>query len=271
MPAQANVLDFPSRSEQELFAGGGYVRIVRREDSLLTNELHIAVWHRWIERAAHHDDFRVCFRSTELCLAEGQIAISVRDEAEKYRLSHKEIRALMEKLAAHGRISWEPIKGHTRGTQGAHKRSIGVLVTICNYAKYQRAKTSRGTQGAYEGQPKNPTEQHNSKNQEKEIRPDGGAKPDFTAGFDSWWQLWIIPGTKRGKGEAVRAYRTARKTTSGQTLDDALRRDIARWQRSGTDPQFIKHPASWLNGHHWEDDVPPPGQRRPYVDPVYTL
>jgi Helix-turn-helix domain len=89
----------------------------------------------------------------------------------------------------------------------------------------------------------------------KQYRPNGAAKPNGGAGFESWWILWTIPGTKRGKGQAKRAYRTATKAVSAELLAKRLSEHVVRWSRNDTDLRFIPHPASWLNGERWEDDI----------------
>ena len=93
---------------------------------------------------------------------------------------------------------------------------------------------------------KQPTEQ---------TRPNGHAKPDVDAEFESWWLLWTIPGTKRSRGQALKAYRTARKTTERHILAAALEQHVRRWVREGTDLRYIPHPATWLNGERWRDDI----------------
>ena len=40
-------------------------------------------------------------------------------------------------------------------------------------------------------------------------------------------------------------------------------------QRDGEDPQFTKHPATWLNGKCWTDEPPHNGGRpRNYLDSI---
>lgn len=54
-----------------------------------------------------------------------------------------------------------------------------------------------------------------------------------------------------GRGQAERAYVTARKAADAETLISAAR-SFAEQSRS-QDPKFIPHPATWLNGQRWLD------------------
>ncbi len=59
-----------------------------------------------------------------------------------------------------------------------------------------------------------------------------------------------------GRGQAERAYRQAlRKLSHAELLEAAKKFSIAC---VGRDPQFVPHPATWLNGERWADDSGPP-------------
>lgn len=74
-----------------------------------------------------------------------------------------------------------------------------------------------------------------------------GADQDFAA----WW---VVYPRKVGKGQAVKAYRAARKKTDQATLIAAAASFAAA--SKGTDPKFTPHPATWLNGERWLDAQP---------------
>src|SRR5699024_4333525 len=70
--------------------------------------------------------------------------------------------------------------------------------------------------------------------------------------FSAWWQHY--PRTVC-KGQARRAYSAALKKTDHNTLVAAADAFTARVR--GSDPKFIAHPATWLNGERWTDqDLP---------------
>lgn len=75
------------------------------------------------------------------------------------------------------------------------------------------------------------------------------------AEFEFWWKS--VP-KKMGRGQALRAWRTARKGgASVETLTNGMARAAAHWAREKTAPQFIPYPASWLNRQGWLDDLVP--------------
>ncbi|MDJ0950940.1 MAG: hypothetical protein QNJ94_18670 [Alphaproteobacteria bacterium] len=74
-------------------------------------------------------------------------------------------------------------------------------------------------------------------------------KSQVDADFEEFWNWYP---RKVGKAPALQAYRTARRTTSQQTLCEAVAR--YRAQVAGKEPQFILHPKTWLNQRRWEDE-----------------
>jgi hypothetical protein len=56
---------------------------------------------------------------------------------------------------------------------------------------------------------------------------------------------------KKAKKAALKAYQKARTETSHSEIMEGLRR--AKASRQWRDPQYIPHPATWLNQGRWED------------------
>ena len=74
--------------------------------------------------------------------------------------------------------------------------------------------------------------------------------------FDAFWAAYP---RKVGKGSARTAYARALKAgaTAGAILDGVRG---AHWN---PDPQFVPHPATWLNGDRWLDERLPPAELKP--------
>ena len=70
-------------------------------------------------------------------------------------------------------------------------------------------------------------------------------------------QFWPAYPRKVSKGQAEKAYRTARKDTSLEIILAAVLRYAK--ERAGKDAQFTKHPSVWLNAKSWFDE--PVGNR----------
>ena len=75
--------------------------------------------------------------------------------------------------------------------------------------------------------------------------------------------FWGIYPRRVAKGQALKAYKAAikRGATDGQIRAGAERYNSACHQ-ARTEKQFIRHPATWLNGDCWlDEDGPPSGNR----------
>lgn len=75
-----------------------------------------------------------------------------------------------------------------------------------------------------------------------------------TEEFEAWW-AWYP--RKVGKGQARRAYATARRKASREALLDAVR--SYPWGSTG---KYCPHASTWLNGERWLDE------RTQLVDPL---
>jgi len=65
-------------------------------------------------------------------------------------------------------------------------------------------------------------------------------------------QFWSICPRKTAKGSARKAWIKAIKLAPPETIIQAM--DIYAKSTAGKDPQYIAHPATWLNGERWLDD-----------------
>lgn len=86
------------------------------------------------------------------------------------------------------------------------------------------------------------------------TRDQGPAREARESEFETFWSTYP---RRVGKGNAERAFVKAAKRAGAETIIDAAARWVDYWDRSNTDMQFIPHPATWLNRHGWEDEIPP--------------
>lgn len=77
--------------------------------------------------------------------------------------------------------------------------------------------------------------------------------------FETFWQKYP---RKVGKGQARKAWKAALKKTKGEAIPilTGLDAHTANWTANQTDPQYIPHPSTWLNGERWLDVVHSPQQ-----------
>lgn len=85
------------------------------------------------------------------------------------------------------------------------------------------------------------------------------AKPKRTSDespeFLSFWEAYP---RKESKPQAERAFRKAMKLTTLSEILKAIERFRGVWKQS--DPRYTPLPASWLNGHRWNDEPAKPLQ-----------
>ena len=69
--------------------------------------------------------------------------------------------------------------------------------------------------------------------------------------FEDWYAVYP---RKVGRGQAEKAYCKARYGVSAETLLAGAKAYAALCRAKETDPQYIAHPATWLNGQRWTDE-----------------
>lgn len=77
------------------------------------------------------------------------------------------------------------------------------------------------------------------------------------AEFEKFWSAYP---RKEGKQKARAAFEKV--TVPLETLLEALERQKTSAQWTKDDGQFIPHPATWLNGKRWEDQLPQAGYQK---------
>ena len=95
------------------------------------------------------------------------------------------------------------------------------------------------------------------------TRPERNSSPAdaderASAAIESEFNTWYLAYPRRiGKGQARKAYAGARKKADPADLLDAAHAFANRCKTTGTDPKFIPHPSTWLNGERWLDQAEP--------------
>ena len=97
-----------------------------------------------------------------------------------------------------------------------------------------------------------PTVQYSTDSTVHEPSGDDVEAPDKDDQFEAFWQAYP---RRKAKGKAVKAYAAALKKTDAKTLVDGAKRYALTTQ--GRDPQYIQHPATWLNAEGWLDEDAP--------------
>lgn len=79
------------------------------------------------------------------------------------------------------------------------------------------------------------------------------------AEFEAWWSEYPKKMDKRG---AWTAYWKARETVTPITLLEGAKGYARLVKKEGTETKFVTGPANWLNNGRWNDEYPPPIQKR---------
>jgi hypothetical protein len=77
------------------------------------------------------------------------------------------------------------------------------------------------------------------------------SEKDIDRAFEEWWTLYPRHAAKRAARKAYGQAIAKKRSTVEKLKLDAMR--YAN-QRSGQDPQYTLHPATWLNGDRWNDE-----------------
>lgn len=80
--------------------------------------------------------------------------------------------------------------------------------------------------------------------------------------FDRFWAEYP---RKVGKQAAIKAYTKSLKLTTSEQILAGVK--LLRRETAGKEPEFIPHPASWLNAGRWEDE---PTQTKPAANSPWS-
>ena len=281
-------MSIPEVRPPELRNEGGWARSYRRiwhQDSVCRTFEEAAVWCYLFTMAEYVARCRQV-GGHEFYVERGQLVTSYSRLQEYFGWNRGKLRHFLDRLVAAKRISVSPLCSVVppiRGRSAANSRPIGIRISIMNYDTYQN--TDAGVQPIGSQQPDTSKEVRANKGRESESRTDselrdrasprdtvsedssparaGGSSRkrssdgDLEAEFEAFWQGWTYPGSKRGKGDARKAYRQVRKAgASAEQILEGLRRYMRQCDERQPEIGFVKHPGSWLRAERWADEAP---------------
>ena len=136
-----------------------------------------------------------------------------------------------------------------------------LVISVCNYDKYQGERDTIGTRAKRKAGRERDTSGTNDNKGNKDNKDNNPPTPQGDDGFDAFWAE--VP-RKAGKGQALKAYRAALKKADAEIILQGMIDYAASVQ--GKDAQYIAHPATWLNGERWQDELPPPQSEKTWRD-----
>lgn len=159
----------------------------------------------------------------------GQLVTSLSTLADNAGVSVQNVRSALRRFEKLGFITNESTKS-------------GRLITVVNWGIYQGCggETNKGSN-------------KEATNAQHLTRSKEGKNKITVVGFDEFWQ--VCP-RKVGKQNALKAWQRINPDDDLRaTILAALERQAAleQWKKDGG--KYIPHPATWLNGRRWEDEV----------------
>lgn len=166
----------------------------------------------------------------------GSLFVTLRQLQKEWRWkSDYRVRSFLKLLEKHEMIVQKTNAGKTQ-------------VTICNYSYYQEVERTENAAKTQEQRTKDTNTPVNTSS----LRSDVSVK-SVDQEFEN--EFWPSYPRKVGKGQALKAFRTARKQVGLEPILAGLSRYAAA--RNGENPEYTKHASTWLNGQCWLDEDQP--------------
>lgn len=220
---------------------GGYFLIARRltgHDSWLMSKppLYLKLWVWMLGQSNFRDRDK---------LRRGQFVTSIAEmqKAMAYRVGYRLQTPTRDEI----RSAYEAFTRDTMIT--TTKTTRGMIVTICNYGKYQDLKNYETHNQPHNENTTKPTvSPHDTEGIIKKVN----LNPSY--GFDTFWLAYP---KKQSKQQAEKSWQKIRPDSELlATIMGSLDRQKAsdQWQRDSG--QYIPLASSWLNQRRWEDELP---------------
>lgn len=68
-------------------------------------------------------------------------------------------------------------------------------------------------------------------------------------------EFWKCAYRKTSKGSSAKAFDRACRRADPQVILAAWKKQNEQWRKDGADKRYVPHPATWLNGDRWEDEM----------------
>lgn len=145
----------------------------------------------------------------------------------------------------------EQIKGNERYVFPGYRARIDRWKETCDSrAENRKTKENKAEQNITKITNDNKTHKDNDKDNDKVIKSISQRTHDTERLFDKFWSVYP---RHEGKQAAQKAFDKLKPDEALlETMISAIlkQKGSAQWQES----RFIPHPATWLNGHRWEDE-----------------
>ena len=211
---------------------------------------------RWVWQNGPKDptERMVLLAIADHCNGAGEAYPSMIGIATKACLTERGARNVVRRLEAGGWL--ETRVGGGRGGKSNYR------VLMRQNPEPQTGNVKPGTTNPEPDDTKPGTSQHKTRNQRSAEPPrnhQGTTNISDTVpnSFDAFWSVYPL---RKGKGQARTAYVRALRKASPEAIADGAKRYASDPRR---DPKFTAHPATWLNGERWDDELENSKQHAP--------
>lgn len=175
-----------------------------------------------------------------MTIKRGQTVTSYTEIAHKMGLSVQQVRTSVKRLISTGELTHQTTNRYS-------------LITIRNYEVYQSVvNTPINNQATNNQQSSN--NQSTTNNNEKNKKNDKNyiyAQSDTA--FDAFWNAYPKKKDKRRARDVFNRLNITDDLLKVLITAIDNQKQSAEWQKNNG--QFIPYPATWLNGHRWEDEI----------------
>lgn len=182
-----------------------------------------------------------------LCIASkhGGVLPSVEDMAFEIRVSHDVCSSLIDELKSCGLID-----GNKRLTPHGWGKRQFKSDTSTDRVKRFRERSRNATETVSETAPDTYTETETETEIKKENPKEKKTRSASSAEFEKFWSVYP---RKVGKGQAQKAWIKA----TGKAAAVLIIASVEAWRGSKDfpAPEFVPHPATWLNAERWTDEL----------------
>jgi hypothetical protein len=210
----------------------GFIKIHRKliKSFFYKDSEYVSLWVHCLLRA-NWEDKKVLFNGAAIDLRRGQFICGRKSLSKEIHINEYKVRRILDVFESAHQIE-------------QHKTNKYTIITITNYDKYQGDAQDIAHQ-THIKRTSNRQQTHTDK-EYKEVKE----HKEYTGDFETFWKAY----PKRiAKQDAWRAWVKIKDTAQVLIAVNGYRAII---ERDKTEPKYIKHPTTFLNGERWRDYLP---------------
>lgn len=217
---------------------GGYLKLYRKlfENPVVMKDAeYLAIW-VYLLGEAKWEPTEAYFGGKKIMLQAGQFTIGRKQIADKLRVTESKCQRVLKCYEDE----------HLIEQQTSNRNR---LITIVKWAEYQGDEQQ--TEQQMNNQRTTNEQQMNTPEEIKNKRNNNNVQQEVKKEFDALWEIYP---NKKGKRDAERHYRSARK--QGATFEEVkagIEAYVNYINQTGTDPQYVKMGSSFFCQRAWED------------------